>query len=110
MPEFFYYYVFPLSSDNYHYIWAADNMMVFEYDIENPENMRKVVDILNGSYLKSLPNVTLEYPDIKVNGETLFTARGLERLILCKGLEEGKALDIQKQFLEFCVERLSGKI
>lgn len=109
MPEFFFYYSFPLETDDYHYIWA-DNMMVFEYDIDPAENMRKVTDILNGYSDKTLPNVTLEYPYIKVNGETLMRARGLERLILMKGLDEGKALEIQKQFLDYCVKKLSGKI
>lgn len=108
MPEFFFYYSFPLESDDYHYIWA-DNMMVFEYDVEVPENMRKITDILNGYTEKALPNVTLEYPEIKVNGETLMTARGLAYLMLRKGLEEGNALEIQKQFLDYCVKRLSGK-
>ena len=110
MPEFCYYYIFPLSTDDYHYIWGADNMMIFEYNIEPAENMRKVVDILNGVSNKVLPNVTLEYPNIKINGETLMTARGLDRLIIMKGLEEGKALEIQKQFLNYCTEKLSGKI
>lgn len=108
MPEFFFYYSFPLETDDYHYIWA-DNMMVFEYDVEVPENMRKITDILNGYTEKALPNVTLEYPEIKVNGETLMTARGLNYLMLRKGLEEGNALEIQKQFLDYCVKRLSGK-
>lgn len=108
MPEFFFYYSFPLESDDYHYIWA-DNMMTFEYDVEVPENMRKITDILNGYTEKALPNVTLEYPEIKVNGETLMTARGLDYLMFHKGLEEGKALEIQKQFLDYCVKRLSGK-
>jgi hypothetical protein len=109
MPEFFFYYSFPLESDDYHYIWAADNMMTFEYDVEVPENMRKITDILNGYVVKVLPNVTLDYPDIKINGETLMTARGLDHLVFRKGLEEGKALEIQKQFLDYCVKRLSGK-
>lgn len=109
MPEFFFYYSFPLESDDYHYIWA-DNMMAFEYDIEPAENMRKITDILNGYVNKALPNVTSEYPDIKVNGETLMTARGLDYLTIRKGLGEEKALEIQKQFLEYCVNRLSGKI
>lgn len=108
MPEFFFYYGFPLESDDYHYIWA-DNMMVFEYDVEVPENMRKITDILNGYTEKALPNVTLEYPEIKVNGKTLMTARVLDYLMFRKGLEEGKALEIQKQFLDYCVKRLSGK-
>ena len=108
MPEFFFYYSFPLESDDYHYIWA-DNMMTFEYDVEVPENMRKITDILNGYTEKALPNVTLEYPEIKVNGETLMTARGLDYLMFRKGLEEGKALEIQKQFLDYCVKRLSEK-
>lgn len=108
MPEFFFYYSFPLESDDYHYIWA-DNMMTFEYDVEVPENMRKITDILNGYTEKALPNVTLEYPEIKVNGETLMTVRGLDYLMFRKGLEEGKALEIQKQFLDYCVKRLSGK-
>ena len=109
MPEFFFYYSSPLESDDYHYIWA-DNMMVFEYDIEPAENMRKITDILNGYVNKVLPNVTLEYPDIKVNGETLMTVRGLDYLTIRKNLGEAKALEIQKQFLEYCVNRLSGKI
>lgn len=108
MPEFFFYYSFPLESDDYHYIWS-DNMMVFEYDVEVPENMRKITDILNGYVVKALPNVTLEYPDIKINGETLMTARGLNYLTFHKGLDEEKALEIQKQFLDYCVKRLSGK-
>ena len=109
MPEFFFYYSFPLESDDYHYIWA-DNMMVFEHDIEPAENMRKVTDILNGYSDKVLPNVTLEYPHIKVNGQNLMEARGLDYLIYRKGLEEGKALAIQKEFLEYCVKKLSGNI
>lgn len=109
MPEFFLYYSFPLETDDYHYIWS-DNMMVFEYDIDPAENMRKVTDILNGYSNKTLPNVTLEYPYIKVNGEVLMEARGLQRLILMKGLSEGKAMEIQKQFLDYCVKKLSGKI
>ena len=84
--------------------------MVFEHDIEPAENMRKVTDILNGYSDKVLPNVTLEYPHIKVNGQNLMEARGLDYLIYRKGLEEGKALAIQKEFLEYCVKKLSGNI
>ena len=84
-------------------------MMVFEYDIDPAENMRKVTDILNGYSDKTLPNVTLEYPYIKVNGEVLMQARGLERLIIVKGLDEGKAFEIQNQFLDYCVKKLAGQ-
>lgn len=108
MPEFCYYYLFPLESDDYHYIWGRDGMMVFEYDVEPAENMRKVVNLLNGGAGTALPDVRLEYPDITVAGQTLMTARGLEQLTYRKGLPEIQAEKIQKDFLEYCVKRLSG--
>ena len=101
------YYPFPLISDNYHYIWAADNMMAFEFcNIDEPENMQKVVDIINGLSEKSLPNITIEYPYIKCCGQNLLEVRGKSLLMAKYNLEENDALIIQKLFMEYCAKNL----
>lgn len=108
--DFLNYYIFPLSSDGYHYIWAADDLMAFEFSgTDDPENMQKIVDILNGISNKVLPDITVDYPFIKCCGQNLLEIRGKGMLNARYNISETVIVDMQKSFLGFCAGKLSGR-
>jgi hypothetical protein len=83
--------------------------MTFEFvDIEEPESMHKIVDILNGTLQKSLPEITVEYPFIMCKGMKMLEIRGKGILTTKYGLEENYTVQMQKRFLNFCAGKLSG--
>lgn len=108
--NFFIYYPFPLSTDEYHYIWTASNMMAFEFiNIDDPDNMHKIVDIINGVSDKSLPNIEIEFPFIKCNGYKILEVRGKGLLSIKYNLDDDNILLIQKKLVDYCAERLGKK-
>lgn len=111
MDEVVKYYPFPLCTDNYHYIWTANDLMAFEcVGIDEPENMQKVVDIINGVSDKVLPDISVDYPYILCCGQKLLEVRGKEHIMGKFNLEKDYAEGLEKTLLLFCAYRLGRKV
>lgn len=109
MEEVVKYYPFPLVTDHYHYIWAANDLMTFEFvDIDEPENMQKVVDIINGDSNKFLPDISIEYPYILCRGQKFLEIRGKEHIMAKFNLENDYVVNLQKILMLYCAKRLGN--
>lgn len=104
------YYQFPLYCDEYGcYLWTANNKFAFETFCEEYESNKKIVDILNGTSDKVLPNISIDKTGecIACCGHTLLFIRGFGWLT-GMGLSAEKIKEIQRKMLEFAAEKLSG--
>lgn len=111
MEEVVKYYPFPLVTDNYHYIWAANDLMTFEFvGVDEPDNMQKVVDIINGVSNKTLPGITVDHPYIFCNGQKMLEVRGKEHIMAKYNLDKDYVESIQKILLNYCAIKLGKNI
>ena len=111
MDEVVKYYPFPLVTDRYHYIWAANDLMTFEFvDIDEPENMQKVVDIINGVSNKVLPDISIDYPYILCCGQKLLEVRGKEQIMAKFNLEKDYVESLQKILMIYCAKKLGKNL
>lgn len=108
-------YKFPLHVDkNRTYIWTNDYTMAFNYLIDNADYIKQIIRKING---KDVPELDCSKPfsiagSLKIQdkfGNKLLLLRGWGHLTGVGGLnlEPEEAMDIQDEFLKYCVNQLN---